>query len=65
MKLLLKREAVTGLFALFDESGEMLPSQLKVELISEPGELQMLHVSFYCDGEFIKVVGDGNGTATD
>lgn len=60
MKLLLKRDALTGLFVLCDESGQMLPAQTKVELISEPRELQMLRVTFYCDGESIRVVGDGD-----
>lgn len=60
MKLLLKRQPENGLYVLCNEAGEILPAQTRVTLVSEPGEQQMLHVTFYCDGESIKVVGDGD-----
>ena len=64
MKLLLKREC-NGLYVLCNEHGEMLPAQMRVSLTSEVGQLQKLTVEFYCDGESIRVIGDGNGRATD
>lgn len=64
MKLLLKRN-MDDLYVLCDEQGEMLPAQVRVSLISEVGAPQKLTVEFYCDGESIRVVGDGNAGTTD
>lgn len=60
MKLLLKRNP-EDLYVLCNEQGEMLPAQVRVSLTSEVGAPQKLTVEFYCDGESIRVVGDGSG----
>lgn len=64
MKLLLKRN-LDDLYVLCNEQGEMLPAQVRVSLTSEVGAPQKLTVEFYCDGESIRVVGDGDGGTTD
>lgn len=64
MKLLLKRNP-DDLYVLCNEHGEMLPAQVRVSLTSEVGAPQKLTVEFYCDGESIRVVGDGDGGTTD
>ena len=46
-------------FALYTESGEMLPCQLSTALVSDGGGIAQLTVVFTVDGDKVRVQGPG------
>lgn len=56
-KLVLARSE-RGHFMLFTDDGKVLANQVSAQLVSAYGELQKLVVTFVCDGEAIRVIGD-------
>ncbi|MGN8346354.1 hypothetical protein ACLEJQ_22395 [Pseudomonas sp. SMV71] len=56
-KLVLARSE-RGVYILFTEDGKVLPKQISTQLVAERSGLQKLIVTFACDGDGIRVIGD-------
>lgn len=56
-KLVLARSE-RGLYMLFTDDGKVLQNQVGSQLVANYGEPQKLIVTFVCDGEGIRVIGD-------
>lgn len=58
IKLTMRRRGRLGQYVLCDESGNVLPNQLSVDLQQASNELPCIVIKFHADGKSIRFVED-------